>query len=206
MLFSSKQDQFFQMLSDIAESIRDAARYFENFRIKNEADLKEFATVMKQYEEKADSHIHELITALNTTFITPLDREDILELAVKMDDILDGMEACTSRLAIYNIIKPNNYMDEFTEYLNKSVEEIYQSVKLLKEKDLTDIRSHVIKINDYETVCDNLLRVCIKDLFTNEKDPIRIIQYKELYEQLEEISDNCEDVANTLETIIMKNS
>lgn len=194
------------MLSDIAESIRDAARYFENFRIKNEADLKEFATVMKQYEEKADSHIHELITALNTTFITPLDREDILELAVKMDDILDGMEACTSRLAIYNIIKPNNYMDEFTEYLNKSVEEIYQSVKLLKEKDLTDIRSHVIKINDYETVCDNLLRVCIKDLFTNEKDPIRIIQYKELYEQLEEISDNCEDVANTLETIIMKNS
>lgn len=194
------------MLSNIAENVKASSQYFFDFKIQCNDDLQEFSSVMKDYEKEGDAYIHELIVALNKTFITPLEREDILQLAQKMDDILDGLEACASRLELYNITQPNDHMVEFTNYLNQSADEVAESVKLLKKKKLVDIRPHAIKINDYESTCDELLRVCIRDLFNNESNPILIIQYKELYELLEEISDSCEDVANTLETIIMRNA
>ncbi|HET7658301.1 MAG TPA: DUF47 domain-containing protein [Bacillales bacterium] len=206
MFFSQKQDDFFKMLSNVAENLMESMQYFKDFKIKSESDVKEFAKVMKQYENKGDTYIHELIVALNKTFITPLEREDILELAVKMDDILDGMEACSSRFEMYTITGVNDYMVQFVEQLNEAVKEVERSVQLLSKKKLMDIRPHAIKINDYESTCDELLRVCIKDLFAKETNPIKVIQYKELYELLEEISDSCEDVANTLETIIMRNA
>lgn len=205
LLFSQKQDNFFTMLSNISGNLKESAQYFVDFKIRNETDLKEFSKVMKEYETKGDDYIHELIVALNKTFITPLEREDILELAVKMDDILDGLEACSSRFEMYNITNPNDYMVKFVDHLNEAVKEVNNSVELLGKKKLMDIRPHAIKINDYESTCDELLRVCIKDLFLKEENPLIVIQYKELYELLEEISDSCEDVANTLETIIMRN-
>ncbi|MBN6188409.1 DUF47 domain-containing protein [Aneurinibacillus sp. BA2021] len=206
MIFSAKRDVFLEMLSTIAENLQEAAQYFVDFKITNEANLKEFASRMKEYETKGDRYIHEIIVALNKTFITPLEREDILELANAMDDILDGMEQCASRFEMYNIISADKHMIQFTEYILKSTEEVAKSAKLLNKKKLMDIRPHAIKINDLESQCDDLLRVCIKELFINEKDPIKIIQYKELYEILESISDSCEDVADTLETIIMRNA
>ncbi|HEX7063643.1 MAG TPA: DUF47 domain-containing protein [Bacillales bacterium] len=206
MFFSQKQDDFFKMLSNISVNLQEGSQYFKDFKIRSESDLKEFSKVMKEYETKGDTFIHELIVALNKTFITPLEREDILELAVKMDDILDGLEACSSRFEMYNITAPNEYMVKFVDHLNDAVGEVNESVRLLGKKKLIDIRPHAIKINDYESTCDELLRVSIKDLFVKESDPLIVIQYKELYELLEEISDSCEHVANTLETIIMRNA
>ena len=83
---------------------------------------------------------------------------------------------------------------------------LIRRLNCLSNKKLPQIREHAIKIKDYESKCDNILRQSIKHLFTVEKDPIRIIQYKEIYENLEDIADNCQAVANTLETIIMKNA
>ncbi|HEU5138720.1 MAG TPA: DUF47 domain-containing protein [Bacillales bacterium] len=206
MFFSQKQDDFFKMLSNISGNLTEGSQYFKDFKIRNESDLKEFSKVMKEYETKGDTYIHELIVALNKTFITPLEREDILELSVKMDDILDGMEACSSRFEMYNITDPNEYMVKFVEHVNQAVDEVNESVRLLGKKKLMDIRPHAIKINDYESTCDELLRVSIKDLFSKENNPLIVIQYKEMYELLEGISDSCEDVANTLETIIMRNA
>jgi predicted phosphate transport protein (TIGR00153 family) len=206
MIFSAKRDIFLEMLCTIAENVKESAQYFVDFKIKNEADLKEFATKMKEYETKGDKYIHEIIVALNKTFITPLEREDILELANTMDDILDGMEQCASRFEMYNITQTDNYMIDFAKNILESTEEVAKSARLLNKKKLMDIRPHAIKINDLESQCDDLLRTCIKELFIKEKDPIKIIQYKELYEIFESISDSCEDVADTLETIIMRNA
>lgn len=194
------------MLSDIAENLKASAQYFLDFKIQNERDLEEFAKIMKEYESKGDVYIHELVTDLNKTFITPLEREDILKLAVIMDDILDGYEQCAARLEMYGMTQVNHYTSEFAENLNQATEEVHQSVHLLNKKKFVDMRTHLIKINDYESKADELLRVSIKSLFSHEDDPIQIIQYKELSETLEEISDSCEDVANTLETIIMRNA
>ncbi|SDM68830.1 hypothetical protein SAMN04488137_1450 [Fictibacillus solisalsi] len=206
MIFGSKKDLFLDLLSSIADNVRDSAQYFVDFKIGSEADLKEFARKMKEYENKGDDFIHELIIGLNKTFITPLEREDILELANKMDDILDGMEQCASRFEMYNIVKPDQYMVKFAGHILEATYEVAESAKLLHKKKLMEIRPHAIKLNDLESVVDDLLRVSIKNLFSTEKDPIKIIQYKELYELLEAISDSTEDVADTLETIIMRNA
>lgn len=206
MLFPAKNDKFLSMLSTIALNVEEASKYFVDFKINNADDLKEFSRIMKDYEKKGDAYIHELIVALNKTFITPLEREDILALAIKMDDVLDGFEQWASRFEIYNIIQSDEYMIKFVDILLEATKEIAVASTLLSKKKLLEIRNHVIKINDYESECDELLQESIRNLFKLEKDPIKIIQYKELYEMLEDIADSCEDVANTLETIIMRNA
>nr|WP_100487550.1 DUF47 domain-containing protein [Sporolactobacillus pectinivorans] len=206
MHFLSKNDKFLNMLSMISLNLEEASRFFVESKIKNEADLHEFSGKMKGYERKGDSYIHELIISLNKTFVTPLQREDILELAMKMDSVLDGFEEWSMRLEIYGLTHTDEYMAEFVGYLYESSKEIAQAITMLSKKKLTSIRNNVIKINDYETECDDLLIKCITSLFKNEKDAIKIIKYKELYEMLESVADSCEDVADTLETIIMRNA
>ncbi|TGB00156.1 DUF47 domain-containing protein [Sporolactobacillus shoreae] len=206
MHFLSKNDKFLNMLSMISLNLEEASRYFVESKIKSEADLHDFSAKMKGYERKGDSYVHELIIALNKTFVTPLQREDILELAMKMDDVLDGFEEWSMRLEIYGLTHADEYMVEFVGYLYESAKEIAQAITMLSKKKLTSIRNNVIKINDYETECDDLLVKCITTLFKNEKDAIKIIKYKELYEMLESVADSCEDVADTLETIIMRNA
>jgi len=206
MFFGQKKDVFFEKLLEIAVNLQESSKYYEEFKIQNASDLKTFAHEMKEYETKGDKFIHSLIVELNKTFITPIEREDILQLAMKMDDVLDGFEQCSARFEMYSITQADEYMVEFVAILEKAVEEILDSVKLLSNKKLLEIRVHAIKIKDYESQCDELLRTSIKQLFMNQKDPIKIIQVKEMYEMFESIADSCQDVANTLEQIIMRNA
>ncbi|HWO98006.1 MAG TPA: DUF47 domain-containing protein [Bacillus sp. (in: firmicutes)] len=206
MIFSPKKDVFFEMLSKISGNLKESSQFFMDYKMNNASDLKEFSGVMKEYETKGDTYIHELIVALNKTFITPIEREDILQLAMKMDDVLDGLEQWVARLEMYSITHTDEYMTKFFSHINQSSIEIAKAIDLLASKRLLDIRPHAIQIKDFESRCDELLRASIKNLFVVEKDPIKIIQVKELYEMLEGIADSCEDVANTLETIIMRNA
>jgi uncharacterized protein Yka (UPF0111/DUF47 family) len=107
---------------------------------------------------------------------------------------------------MYSITQADDFMLQFVDAIKASVHEIDMAIELLANKKLPQMREHAIKTKDYESKCDNILRQSIKHLFTVEKDPIRIIQYKEIYENLEDIADSCQSVANTLETIIMKNA
>ncbi|MBM7680046.1 putative phosphate transport protein (TIGR00153 family) [Pullulanibacillus pueri] len=194
------------MLKTISTNLEEAAQYFVDFKIKTHEDLVEFSKAMKAYEKKGDVYIHELIVDLNKTFITPLEREDILALAMKLDDVLDGYEQWASRVEIYEFTSSDDYMIRFVDLLLEATKEIAEAAHHLSRRKLQNIRKHVIRINDLESECDDILQESIRELFKTEKDPIKIIQYKELYEMLELIADNCEDVANTLETIIMRNS
>jgi predicted phosphate transport protein (TIGR00153 family) len=206
VIFSPKKDIFLDTLSEIAENVKAAAQYFVDYKIRNADSLPELAKNMKAYETKGDEYVHELIVSLNKTFITPLEREDILALAVSMDDILDHLEHCTSRFELFTITKVDDYMRQFADKILASTVEMAEAVKLLSRKKLMEVRPYVIKINDLESECDNLIRNSIRDLFLHEKDPIKIIQYKELYEKMEDISNSCEDAADVLETIIMRNA
>ncbi|MEH7381522.1 DUF47 domain-containing protein [Bacillus sp. JJ1533] len=206
MFEKKKKDIFFEALTSISANVKEAADYFVQFKIKNVSDLKEFSSEMKDFERKGDDIIHGLITELNKSFITPIEREDILQLAMKMDDVLDGMEQCSARFEMYSLTDTDEYMTTYADLIHKCTIEIYHAIELLSNKKLLDMRKHGIKINDYESQCDELLRVSIKQLFQTEKDPIKIIQLKEIYEILEGISDYCEDVADTLDTIIMRNA
>ena len=162
---------------------------------------------MKEFEHKGDSFVHMMIKELNNAFITPIEREDILELTFRMDDVLDGLEhTCSTIRNVLHYHMQMNIWLNLLKRLNNVESEIEIAVDTLSTKKLAQIRENAIKIKDLESVCDGVQRQSIKNLFTVEKDPIRIIQYKEIYENLEEIADSCQAVANTLETIIMKNA
>jgi uncharacterized protein len=206
MVFGTKKDVFFEKLLLIANNIEEAAKYLIDVKVKNVSDLKEIASVMKSYESKGDTYIHELIVDLNKTFITPIEREDILQLAMKMDDVLDGMEQCVAYYEMFSFTAFDEYIEKFVTYIYQSTIEIRKAMELLSNKKLLDMRLHSIEIKDIESKCDELLRISIKHLFAIQKDPIKIIQHKEIYEMLEKISDSSQDVANTIETIIMRNA
>jgi len=123
-----------------------------------------------------------------------------------MDDILDGIDNFTAHLEMFSLIEIDESMRTFLGYIVKSTDEIVKAMEHLASKKLLKMHEHSILIKDYERRCDEVLRSSIKQLFLNEKDPIRIIQFKDIYEQLEEIADYCQNVANTLESIIMRNA
>lgn len=202
----NKKDKFSVLLSEIAKNIKEGANYFADYKLKNVSDLQIFFEKMKEYETKGDSYVHDIIKELNNAFITPLEREDILHLAMSMDDVLDGFEQCAALFEMYSITEADEFMLKLVEAIRNAVIEIEKAVELLTNKKLIQMRAHSILIKDYESKCDGILRQSIKQLFATEKDPIRIIQYKEIYENLENIADHCQGVANTLETIIMKNA
>lgn len=206
MFSSKKQDPFFAALLGIAETVREATHYADDFKIVSVSDLKELSIKLKNYETEGDKLIHDLILKLNKSFMTPIEREDILYLANKMDDILDGVEAFAAYLEMYSLIDIDDSMRTFLHYIVKSTDEIVKAMELLANKKLLQMREHSILIKDYERKCDEVLRTSIKQLFINEKDPIRIIQFKDIYEQLEDIADYSQNVANTIETIIMRNA
>jgi len=206
MFSSKKQDPFFTALLQIAEIVREATHYADDFKIVSVSDLKELSIKMKNYETAGDKLIHDLITKLNKSFMTPIEREDILYLANRMDDILDGVEHFTAHLEMYSLTEVDDSMRTFLKYIVLSTDEIVKAMELLAAKKLLKMSEHAILIKDYERKCDEVLRTSIKQLFLNEKDPIRIIQFKDIYEQLEDIADYSQKVANTIETIIMRNA
>ena len=201
-----KKGKFAILLIDISTNLKEAANYFSDYKLKNVSDLKIFSETMKEYETKGDTYVHEVIKELNNAFITPIEREDILSLTMSMDDVLDGIEHTAALFEMYSITTADDFMLRFVEAIKMCSHEIEDSINLLINKKLPQIRQHAIKIKDYESQCDGIQRQSIKHLFSVEKDPIRIIQYKEIYENLEDIADYCQNVANTLETIIMKNA
>ncbi|MBW7459239.1 DUF47 domain-containing protein [Paenibacillus sepulcri] len=200
-----KKDIFFTTLEAMADTILEAVQYFE-VNVAKIRDVTQFAKDMKEYETTCDSYVHTILTELNKTFITPIEREDIMALTTSLDDVLDGIEASASRFEMYNVTEPDEYITLFAEILLRSAQQIKKAIYLLSEKKLLAIREPAISINELENQADDLLRVCIKSLFANVKDPIELIKRKEIYERLEQTTDCCEDVANTLETIIMRNS
>ncbi|MEN1938609.1 DUF47 domain-containing protein [Paenibacillus sp. 102] len=201
-----KKDKFTNHLSNISLNLKESANYFADYKLKNVNDLKIFAEKMKEYESEGDSLVHEVTKDLHNAFITSIEREDILSLTLSMDDVLDGLEHTAALFEMYSIVNADNYMLEFVDAIRNCTAEIVAAVDMLATKKLLNMREHAIKIKELESKCDGILRESIKNLFANEKDPIRIIQYKEIYEELENIADFCQNVANTLESIIMKNA
>ena len=192
-------------MENMADTIVQAADYFSQ-HVSNLHDALEFANEMKRFESQCDSYTHTIITELNKTFITPIERDDIMALTTSMDDVIDGLEATASRFYMYQLGQPDEYIIQFAEILRQSSYEIQKAIHLLSEKKLLAIREYTIRLNDLENQGDELLRICIKELFAKVTDPIELIKRKEIYERLEMTTDTCEDVANMLESIIMRNS
>ncbi|MBM7597952.1 putative phosphate transport protein (TIGR00153 family) [Virgibacillus halotolerans] len=205
-MFKKTPDKFLLYLVDFAKHLNETTNYFVNYKVKDVETLKEFAKIVKRYESEADEKVHLIIKNLNDAFITPIEREDILQLTLNLDDVIDGMEDFTALMDIHQILSSDSYITEFAEYILKSSQEILLSIELMAKGRLKEVEPHAIKIKDHESKCDDLYRKSLKNLFQTEKDAIKVIQYKEIYETLENIADYCQNVASTLQSIIMKNA
>lgn len=157
---------------------------------------------VKDLEHAGDLITHELITRLNQTFITPFDREDVHELSSKVDDVLDLTDAAAGRLVLYSVKSIRPGVVELAQILETATQEILKAIRVLDKED--HILSYCIEINRLENEGDRVSRGLIARLFEQEKDPVEIIKWKEIIETIETAIDKCEDVANVIETVVLK--
>jgi hypothetical protein len=146
---------------------------------------------------------HEIIRKLNTTFITPIDREDIHDLASRLDDVLDYIEAAAERLVVYRIKEPTSACRALAEVIVHTTHAMDRCIKCLRTMDPA-FHEHTVEVNRLENTADVLLRDSLAAMFDEASDPIEVIKWKEIYETMEIVTDRCEDVANVIEGIILK--
>jgi uncharacterized protein Yka (UPF0111/DUF47 family) len=163
------------------------------------------ATRMHQLENTADDITHAIIDEINQTFITPLDREDLHLLTVRLDDVIDHADNAVSNLAVYGIRKSRYPLPEFCITLNNAITEVVACVKLLKDpKKIADASKHHVEINTLEATGDELLKNALRDLFQNEDDVKEIIKWKDIFQSFENSLDRAEDAADVIEGITIK--
>ena len=169
-------------------------------------NVKEKRHTIEKLEHKGDQITHDIYEQLNSTFITPLDPEEISRLASTLDEVLDYIDGATEKMYYYNIGNTDAHMIELAKIIHMSTSEIESAIKSIRSlKDPKYIEERCIEINRLENLADDVLAHAITDLFKTT-DAITIIKLKDIYEHLEMATDNCEDVANTLSDIAIRHS
>ena len=198
-----RERSFFETFIQQAENVEAGAvamvEMLERFE-KAEAG----AAKVEEFEHNGDAITHAILRRLNQTFVTPFDREDIHELASKIDDVIDLVDAAASRMVIYRLRELRPGVLDLARTVRQATAEIVAAVRLLDKGN--NILEHCIEINRLENVADRQCRDLIVNLFEQERDPVEIIKWKEIIETLEFATDKCEDVANVLETVTLKNA
>jgi uncharacterized protein len=198
-----KDTSFFQMFSQMsANLIGGASTLVELFA--NFVDVERKVEQIDRFEKEGDELTHSILTKLNQTFITPFDREDIHQLASKFDDVLDFIHVACTRMMMYRITAPPPAAGKLAKIILMQSEELQKAVSLLQKNG--NILAHCVEINRLENEADTVAQDAIARLFECEKDPINLIKIKELIEFLERATDKAEDVADVLETVVLKNT
>ena len=203
-VFSKKQD-FFDLFDKVAANILHAATLLVAI-MEHFTNLDNWAQEVHQLENDGDLLTHDIIKKLNKTNITPIDREDIHALASTLDDILDFIWGTAARLAIFSMKESTKEAVIMSKELLTTVELVHKAIKQLEEKNYSHMQEYCIEINKLENKMDRVFRDALGHLFDEIKDPILVIKWKEIYEHLENASDKCEDVADILESIDIKNA
>jgi hypothetical protein len=200
----TKDEKFFRMFGQMSVFILEAADSLLRVVNNPTGDLQLEVSRIKELEHRGDELTHRVIDELNKTFITPIDREDIHDLCLAMDDVLDLIDATAGRILLFRIRDPIHAIPEMAAVLQSQVREIAAAVEKLQDND--HVIERCIEINRLENDADRLFQVAIGTLFDEVKDPIDVIKRKEIIETLETATDKAEDVANVLETIMVKNA
>ena len=162
---------------------------------------------IKEIEHETDVITHRCVGALHTVFITPIERDDIYRLITRMDDIMDYVEAGAERIALYDIKVMTPEVVEMATTLARAAKEVQEALHGLRDlKNPKKVLAKCVEINEIENEADAILRRALARMFKEEKDAIKIIKWKEIYEHLEGATDRCEDVANIIEGVVLDNA
>ncbi len=203
-LFPKKVD-FFELFDRAALNItRGAALLVDLMEHFDKAE--DIIKQIYEVEQEGDMLTHDIMKKLNKTFITPIDREDLYALASRLDDVIDFIWAAVDRMTVFKIKDSTKEAISMSKDLLTTTEVIHKTIQKLKEKNYVHVQEYCIEINRLENRIDRDFRDALGRLFEEVTDPIFIIKWKDIYEFLEDASDRCEDVANILEAIVLKNA
>ena len=196
---------FFNMLENESSNVLDGSKVFLEM-LNNYENIREKQQKIKDIEHQGDDFVHEIFEELNKTFITPIDHEDISALASAFDDVLDYIDGTATRFVLYEIKKPEENMIKLAEVVLKQTSELNLAICGLRNiKNPKDIEKRCIEVNRLENVADDIYKSSVAQLF-KQKDAVEIMKLKEIYERLEFATDKCEDAANVISDIVVKNS
>jgi len=204
--FFPRDEKFFDMFERASSNLGKAGQAFTDL-LKDFTDIEQKVKNIKDIEHEGDIITHEIFDKLNRTFITPIDREDIHQITSEVDDVLDFILATADRLSLYKIKKPTPEAVKLTEVLVSAIEILGKAVYSLKDRSHSRrTLDYCVEINRLENEGDMIHKSAIAELFADGKDAIEIIKWRDIYDHLEEAIDMCEDVADTVEGIVVKNA
>lgn len=201
-----REKKFFPLFDKAADNLVDIAKTLE--KMVNNPDLEQRRKLIRdieRLEHHGDTICHEIFNELNSTFITPFDREDIHALNTALDDIIDYIHGSAKRIELYQIHEMTPAIRKLAELILQASEELNVAVRELRNmKKPGKVKEACVRINSIENHADDIFDTAIARLFEEEKDAIRVIKMKEVLSNLETATDMCEDAANVIETIIVK--
>lgn len=201
-----RDERFFDLFTSVAALNVEAAKHLHEL-FKNEPDRRAFMVEsIKRLEHEADAVTHEVITRLDRSFITPLDREDIHLLASRLDDIIDRIDGTARRVQIFRPGIPPQGVIHLAEVVVRSTQQILEAVRVLSSGKTPVIIASCVQVKKLEEEGDFIYHEWLGRLFDEERDPVSLIKWKEIYDTLEKTLDQAEDVANVLESIAIKHS
>ncbi len=201
-----KEEQFFDLLDRMAQYIDESAAALDDLA-KNYVDVDAKIARIGGIEHACDEVCHDCLDKLETTFITPLDREDIHELVLRLDDVVDMTTTAASRLPLYRIAQPRPRVMKLSAVIVEQGKLLVSAIKRLRNKSQYSMVSNdCVEIHRLENEADDIIREAIGELFEKETNAIELMRWKEIYETLETITDCGEDVANVIHGIVVKNA
>ncbi|HEX4690512.1 MAG TPA: DUF47 family protein [Solirubrobacteraceae bacterium] len=202
-LFAPKERGFFDLFDEAGANILRATELLERM-LQQWPDHGELARDVVVCEQEGDRITHDIVQALNSTFVTPIDREDIYALASALDDIVDFTEEVADFLGLYRIEAPMEQAQEMAKILHEAARQLNGAIPRLRS--FGDIRHFTIEVNRLENDGDRVLREALASLFERGIDPMMVIRWKDIFERLEDAIDSTETAANILEGIVIKNT
>src|SRR2546422_7579927 len=202
--FLPKEEQYFDLFVQMTLYICDAARELKGMLADKNHNYQEYSQRIKGLEHACDELTHTVSTKLNKSFITPFDREDIYTMSGALDDIVDLIDDAARAIIIFDVHEIKGYAREFAVVIERMAEQLREIVAILKKP--KNVTQRLVELHRLENEGDDIYHAAIAELFHEERDPMTVIKWKEIYEKLEAAVDRCENVANIIESVIIKNT
>jgi predicted phosphate transport protein (TIGR00153 family) len=201
--FLPRDERYFDKFTEMARRVHDGAmtlhRYFSG-----EATVSAAADQIKRLEHECDEISHEILRDIDRTFITPIDREDIHQLAVRLDDVIDLVDGTIRRVALFKIDRPTELSRRLSTIVVQATHEMVDAVSELRRR--KGVVEHCIRIKQFENEGDVAYHEAVASLFTGKIEAIEVIKWKDIYDNLERTIDQCSAVAQMLESVVLKHS
>jgi predicted phosphate transport protein (TIGR00153 family) len=202
--FLPKEEQYFALFAQMTSYIYDASSALVEMLGDKKGDYSGYVKRIKEIEHECDNLTHTVSTRLNKSFITPFDREDIYLLSGALDDIVDLIDDAARTMMMYNVHESTAHATHFADVIQRMSIELHEVVKTLERPN--GITPRLVELHRLENEGDETYHKAVAELFLNATDPLHVLKWKDIYEKLEAAVDRCENVANIIESVIIKHT